>query len=502
MDIVDLQQANVVRGRHVDASAHRERQRQRRLRRLLLLIGVPLAFFWYRELFGTPLRPGVPDVLANNPEIWMSVGLMALLAGIVLARCSPPVVRPTPCSGRRTPPSASPTSSAPRQTRREAIDTLNLFLAHRTFAEEMGGTPRRGVLFEGAPGTGKTYLAKAMAGEAGVPFLFVSASAFQSMYFGQTNRKIRTYFKALRKAARKRRRGDRVHRGVRRHRRRHGGHGRRAHRARASTAWSTSCSCRCRASTCPRLATSSGQARRRVNLLLPAPSPSAPAREDAGEHAGHRGHQPRRRSRPRAAASGSVRPVDALRSAASHRSCGHRRYYLAKKSHGDDVTPNVVAERPVATRPVRIERLLDEALICRPAPRPPGDDQGRRRWKRSWSPNWGCPSEVGYQPDERRRIAIPRGGSRAVAALVGRGVTVASILRRGGSLGLVAPRRRRGTPPAHAVGGSDLIAGGDGREGCRDAGVRRGLERHRQRSRGCHHIAANWSGSSAPATAC
>ena len=66
----------------------------------------------------------------------------------------------------------------------------------------MGGTPRRGLLFEGQPGTGKTYLAKAMAREAGVPFLFVSATSFQSMYYGATARKIRSYFKALRKAAR------------------------------------------------------------------------------------------------------------------------------------------------------------------------------------------------------------------------------------------------------------------------------------------------------------
>ena len=45
-------------------------------------------------------------------------------------------------------------------------------------------------------------MAKAMAREAGVPYLFVSSTAFQSMYYGQTGRKIRNYFKALRKAAR------------------------------------------------------------------------------------------------------------------------------------------------------------------------------------------------------------------------------------------------------------------------------------------------------------
>ena len=85
----------------------------------------------------------------------------------------------------------------------EVTKTLNLFLAHRTFAEQMGGSPRKAILFEGPPGTGKTYMAKAMAAEAGVPFLFVSSSAFQSMFYGQTNRKIRSYFKALRRHARR-----------------------------------------------------------------------------------------------------------------------------------------------------------------------------------------------------------------------------------------------------------------------------------------------------------
>ena len=46
-------------------------------------------------------------------------------------------------------------------------------------------------------------MAKAMAKEAGVPFLFVSASAFQSMFYGQTNRKIRSFFRELRTYARR-----------------------------------------------------------------------------------------------------------------------------------------------------------------------------------------------------------------------------------------------------------------------------------------------------------
>ena len=63
-------------------------------------------------------------------------------------------------------------------------------------------TLKRPLLVKGEPGTGKTMTAKAMAAEAGVPFLFVSATSFQSMYYGATAKKIRSYFAALRKAAR------------------------------------------------------------------------------------------------------------------------------------------------------------------------------------------------------------------------------------------------------------------------------------------------------------
>ena len=85
----------------------------------------------------------------------------------------------------------------------EVVRSLDVFLGYATFRDELGGTPRRGILFEGPPGTGKTYLAKAMAKQAGVPFLFISAPAFQSMWQGMTAYRIRSFFKALRKAARK-----------------------------------------------------------------------------------------------------------------------------------------------------------------------------------------------------------------------------------------------------------------------------------------------------------
>lgn len=83
------------------------------------------------------------------------------------------------------------------ESKEEIMEFVN-FLKNPTKYEKLGAKIPRGAILSGPPGTGKTLLAKATAGEAGVPFLSVSGSEFVEMYVGVGAARVRDLFKTAR----------------------------------------------------------------------------------------------------------------------------------------------------------------------------------------------------------------------------------------------------------------------------------------------------------------
>jgi ATP-dependent Zn protease len=299
------------------------------------------------------------------------------------------------------------------------------------------------MLFEGPPGTGKTYLAKAMAREAGVPFLFVSSSAFQSMFYGQTNKRIRSYFKALRSAAR--REGGAIgfieeidaigasRSGV-------GGSSQREGIAGVVNELLIQLQS---FDVPPAGVRFRGAVIELINRLLPV---------------AHRLSKP---IAPRAhflliGATNRASDLDPalLRPGRFDRSIyfdlpsrsGRRElfdYYLAKKAHDvelDDATRrDTLAAMTFGYSPVMIEHLLDEALVWalrRGHDRLSWDDLQRAKM----TEEVGLAQPVDYTEAERRTIATHESGHATVAWLVGGGrkLEVLSIIKRKDALGLLA----------------------------------------------------------------
>ena len=184
----------------VDVGRSRERSRRRRVRKALLLLAIPVGFVAMRVATGN--GSDIISMPVIDPMYWMEgaivIAIVASTGYMVFGGAKSPHVMYRPEQIDITIDDVKGIDVV----KEDVVRSLNLFLAHKKFAAETGGAPRRGLLFEGAPGTGKTHLAKAMAREAGVPFLYVSATSFQSQMYGATARRIRSYFKALHKAAR------------------------------------------------------------------------------------------------------------------------------------------------------------------------------------------------------------------------------------------------------------------------------------------------------------
>ena len=83
---------------------------------------------------------------------------------------------------------------------KEELQEIVEFLKNPANYSALGAKIPHGVLLVGPPGTGKTLLAKAVAGEAGVPFFSISGSDFVEMYVGVSASRVRDLFETARKA--------------------------------------------------------------------------------------------------------------------------------------------------------------------------------------------------------------------------------------------------------------------------------------------------------------
>ena len=84
---------------------------------------------------------------------------------------------------------------------KEELEEIVEFLKNPRKFTEMGARIPKGVLLVGQPGTGKTLLAKAVAGEAGVPFFIISGSDFVEMFVGVGASRVRDLFEEAKKKA-------------------------------------------------------------------------------------------------------------------------------------------------------------------------------------------------------------------------------------------------------------------------------------------------------------
>ncbi len=162
------------------------------------------------------LQTQVPSVTIRNPPQWIgfligSILPIALLLGFfwfvfMRAQGGPNQVMQFGQSkaklyGRENKVQTTFTDVAGHKEAKQELMEVVDFLKNPQKYLRIGAEIPKGVLLVGPPGTGKTLLARAVAGEAGVPFLTVSASEFMEMFVGVGASRVRNLFEEARKAA-------------------------------------------------------------------------------------------------------------------------------------------------------------------------------------------------------------------------------------------------------------------------------------------------------------
>ncbi len=435
-----------------DTLGVRERNRRRRLVILSGILGLPALFLWYRIADGRPFDLFRLPNLGDNFAFYLPMLLIGFVIVVVIllpflgAGRSPHIMyRPEQIDVTLDDVKGLET------VKEEVIRTLNVFLGYATFRGELGGNPRRGVLFEGPPGTGKTHMAKAMAKHAGVPFLFVSGPAFQSMWYGQTARKIRKFFKALKKTARREGGAVGFIEEIDAFATKRGGLSNATPASRVTNASASEGT----GGTVnelliqlqsfddpPALALFMNKIKDAINGLLPT---NRQLRKSGSEYANVLVIAATNR--------GDMLDPALLRPGRFDRRLyfdvpsrkGRRDlvdYFMAKKAHDptldDDARREDLAGQTFGYSPVMLEHLLDEALIW---------SLRNGRTALTWediqhaklTTEIGLPNAVAYTADERRAIATHEAGHATAAYLVGEGrkLEILSIIKRRDALGLL-----------------------------------------------------------------
>ncbi|CAL5186055.1 unnamed protein product [Lathyrus oleraceus] len=158
----------------------------------------------YEKMLENEVEFGSPDRRSGGffNSDWIAMVFVALLAGLLLRSQNT----------RKSGTSTGTKSSGKGETitfadvagvdeAKEELEEIVEFLRNPDRYVRLGARPPRGVLLVGLPGTGKTLLAKAVAGEADVPFISCSASEFVELYVGMGASRVRDLFARAKKEA-------------------------------------------------------------------------------------------------------------------------------------------------------------------------------------------------------------------------------------------------------------------------------------------------------------